>query len=93
MWYQIKPDKITLVCKVKPNAKKTVILGVNDEHLYIALQAPPIDGAANEVLVKFLAKFFNIAARKVILLRGQRARIKVIALPNQPQLQSLLATF
>ena len=93
MWYQIKPDKITLACKVKPNAKKTVILGVNGEYLHIALQAQPIEGVANEVLLKFLAKFFKIANREVILLRGQRSRIKIIGLPNQPQLKSLLATF
>jgi uncharacterized protein (TIGR00251 family) len=93
MWYQIKPDTITFVCKVKPNAKKTLILGVNNESLHIALHAPPVDGAANSTLIKFLAEFFNLPSRDINLLRGKRARIKLIAIPNQPHIQNALALF
>jgi uncharacterized protein len=41
---------------VKPQAKATEILGVRDGMLHVAIKAPPIDGKANDVLLKFLSK-------------------------------------
>lgn len=90
MWYQVKSDKITLTCRVKPNARKSEILGINKDYLQVALQAPPVDGAANLALIKFLAKIFHLPSRDVLLLRGAKSRIKVVELPNDPQLHTLL---
>jgi len=41
---------------VKPNSKKTEILGMRGDYLHIALRAQPIEGKANEELLKFLKK-------------------------------------
>ena len=53
-------------------------MGVQDGALKVALTAPPVDGAANEALTKLIAKALGVAKSDVEILRGDRARIKVL---------------
>ncbi len=64
----------------KAKAKTTAIIGVVDGRLEVAIAAPPTDGAANDELVRFLAKMLGLKQRDVNIVRGQNARIKLIAL-------------
>lgn len=64
----------------KPKAKKSAIVGVVEGRLEVAIAAQPNDGAANEELVRFIAKTLNIKQREVVIVRGQSARIKLIEL-------------
>ena len=56
---------VTLAVRAQPGAKKTAIVGVYGEgeaaQLKIAVQAPPVEGRANEALIAFLAEMFGIA--------------------------------
>jgi len=61
---------------VSPNAKKTELVGWHDGALRIRLQAPPVDGAANEALRKWLAQQLGIPHHQVKLLRGDTSRRK-----------------
>jgi hypothetical protein len=58
------PRGVTLAVRAQPGAKKTAIQGVYGEgskaQLKIAVQAPPLEGRANEALIAFLAKFFGL---------------------------------
>jgi uncharacterized protein (TIGR00251 family) len=65
---------------VSPNARKTELVGWHDGALRIRLQAPPVDGAANEALCKWLAKSLSLTTRQVTLLRGDTSRRKQLAL-------------
>lgn len=77
-------DGVTLAVRVQPGAKKTAIVGVYGEgesaQLKIAVQAPPIEGRANEALIAFLAKHFGIAKSAVVLISGELSRSKVFLL-------------
>ena len=61
-------DGVTLAVRAQPGAKKTAIAGIYGEgttaQLKIAVQAPPIEGRANEALIAFLAETFS-ACRKM----------------------------
>jgi hypothetical protein len=46
--------------------------------LKIRLAAPPVEGAANEALVFFLAKIFRVPRHDVRILAGETARSKLI---------------
>jgi uncharacterized protein len=46
----------------------------------VRLTAPPVDGAANEALVKFLSETFRIPARDVTIVSGATSRMKVVEL-------------
>ncbi len=61
---------------VAPRASREAVLGVHDGALKIALTAPPVDGAANEALVAFLARALGVAKRDVRIASGQTGRRK-----------------
>jgi hypothetical protein len=75
---------VSLAVRVQPGAKKTAIIGIygegSDAQLKIAVQAPPIDGRANEALVAFLAETFGIHKSAVELINGEISRSKVFLL-------------
>jgi len=69
---------ITFEVRVAPRASRNRIVGVQDGALKVALTAPPVDGAANEALKKLLAKELGVSKSNVEIVRGDRARIKVL---------------
>ena len=77
-------DGVTLAVRAQPGAKKTAIAGIYGEgaeaQLKIAVQAPPIEGRANEALVKFLAATFDLPKSSVELISGDLSRTKVFLL-------------
>ena len=70
-----------------PRASKSEIVGVVDGSLKVRISAPPVDGAANEEVVKVLAKAFSVAKSNVSIVSGETSktkRIRVIgATPEQ----------
>ena len=50
----------------------------------IRLQAPPVDGAANAALLRFLARALGCPTTSVQLLRGERSRCKWVAVEDIP---------
>lgn len=75
---------VTLAVRAQPGAKKTAIVGIygegNAPQLKIAVQAPPVEGRANEALVAFLAELFQIPKRSVELANGNLSRSKAFLL-------------
>ena len=69
---------ITFEVRVAPRASRDRIVGVHEGALKVALTAPPVDGAANEALKKLVAKALGVPKSNVEILRGERARIKVL---------------
>jgi uncharacterized protein len=67
--------------KVIPRSKKNSVeweSGVEGERLRVRLTAPPVDGAANEALVGFLAERLGVPKRQVEVVRGATSRQKVV---------------
>ncbi len=75
---------VALAVRAQPGAKKAAIVGVFGEgdaaQLKIAVQAPPVEGRANEALVAFLAGTFGVSRRSVELMSGEFTRSKVFLL-------------
>ena len=61
---------------VTPNAPRTRADGLHDGALRVRLNAPPVDGKANDALQAWLADELGLQRRSVQLLRGQTARRK-----------------
>ena len=53
-----------------------MIVGWKEDVLYIKITAPPVEGAANESIVKFLAKELGVKKNQVSLERGDKSREK-----------------
>jgi uncharacterized protein (TIGR00251 family) len=78
-WYRRSGDILTLTLHVQPGAKRTEVAGLHGEALKIRLAAPPIEGRANEALLKFVAESFDVPLRQVELKQGGQSRHKVLA--------------
>lgn len=79
-WYRLKGEVITLTLHVQPGAKRSEIAGLHGDALKIRLAAPPIEGRANEALLKFIAARFAVPLRNVSLQQGSQSRHKVLAI-------------
>ncbi len=78
-WYRLAADgRITLTLHIQPGAKKTGFAGLHGDALKIRLAAPPVDGKANEALVRFVAETLGLAKSAVNLKSGQTSRRKVL---------------
>ena len=68
--------------RAQPRASRTEIVGEHDGALRIRLAAPPVDGAANEELIRHIAKRLGVARSRVRVLSGESARSKVVEIDD-----------
>lgn len=71
--------------RVQPRASRTEVAGRRGDELRIRVKAPPVDGAANEELVRFLARAAGVPRSAVRILRGRRARSKTVEIEGAPE--------
>lgn len=69
-----------LLLHIQPGAKRDTIAGEFNGRLKIALHAPPVDGKANEHLIRWLSKKLDTPRSQVILVSGQTSRDKRICI-------------
>ena len=74
----IDNEVVEFLVRVVPRSSRSEIVGLHDGALKVKLNAPPVDGAANDELVKLLAKEFKVAAGAVEIVRGHASRSKRI---------------
>jgi uncharacterized protein (TIGR00251 family) len=73
---QPTPGGVILTVRVIPRSAKSEIAGLRAGALLVRLQAPPVDGAANDALIDVLAHALDIPRRAVTLLSGEHGRTK-----------------
>ena len=66
--------------RVKPGSSRVRVGGSHDGALIVAVNAPPVDGAANAAVVRALADALGLRARQLRVVSGHAARTKVIAI-------------
>lgn len=77
-WCTAIAGGVRLALQVAPNAKKTEAVGVLDDALKIRLQAQPIEGRANEALVRYLADALSVPRGAVTITHGQANKRKLV---------------
>jgi uncharacterized protein (TIGR00251 family) len=77
---RVQPDGVLLSVKVQPRAAKNQIGTVQGNELKIQVTAPPVDSAANEALVEFLAEQFDCGRNRIEIVRGHKSRHKTLKL-------------
>ena len=71
---------VELDVRVIPRAKKTSVDGERDGALLIRLAAPPVDGAANEALIRYLADLCRVPKHAVRIVAGDHGRRKRVVI-------------
>jgi len=80
-------DDVVLDLHVQPGAKRTEVAGMHGDRLKVRLAAPPVDGAANDELVRFVAEAFGVPRRDVTIVSGttsRRKRVRVEGATRRP---------
>jgi len=71
-------NTLTLYCHVQPGAKHNRLMGLHDQRIKIQLKAPPIDGKANTMLIRYLAELFACPLAEITIRQGVSSRKKTI---------------
>ena len=79
-----RPDGVYLALKVQPRAPKNEIGHVLGSELKIKIAAPPVDSAANEGLIRFLAEWLGCPRNAVEIVHGHTSRHKQIRICGIP---------
>jgi uncharacterized protein (TIGR00251 family) len=90
-WFRQDGDRITLALRVQPRASRDEVAGLQGDRLRVRITAPPVDGAANEHLRRFIAGLFGVAVSRVKLLRGGSGRDKLVEVEGPTDLPASLA--
>ena len=63
---------------VVPGARRSAIADTAGDVLRVRIAAPPVEGAANDELRRFIAGLFGVRQRNVEIVRGAHSRSKVL---------------
>ncbi len=77
-WWRSESGAIILTIHAQPGAKRSEVAGLHGDALKVRLAAPPVEGKANEALLRFIAERFAVPVRNVELLRGAQSRHKMV---------------
>lgn len=77
-WARATVHGTRIALHVQPRAARTEVVGRHGDALKLRLAAPPVDGAANEALVRFLAEALAVPRSAVTLLAGPASRAKAV---------------
>ena len=79
-WIKIQGDAVSLSVVIQLRASKNEIVGEfgNPVRLKIRITAPPVDGAANEAVIAFLAEKLEVPKRSLEISRGQTGKQKTV---------------
>ncbi|HUF27909.1 MAG TPA: DUF167 domain-containing protein [Gemmatimonadaceae bacterium] len=69
---------VRFAVRVQPRSSRTAIEGTHGDALRVRLTAPPVDGAANEALVRLLAESLGVPRHAVRIVTGSTSRTKTV---------------
>lgn len=83
---QMRHTKRTIQVKVKPNAHDSSLQEPDDDNgpWQAKLKSPPVDGKANEELVRLVALHFNCPKSAVTIRSGASGRVKLVRIESLP---------
>jgi uncharacterized protein (TIGR00251 family) len=72
------PEQLLIEIRVRPNSSRNKVGGIAGDppRLIVAVQAPAVDGKANDAVIKELAKAFDCRARDFTIVFGELGRDK-----------------
>jgi uncharacterized protein (TIGR00251 family) len=74
---------VTVTLRVKPRAKRST-LSLSPDGLKVAINAPPIDGRANDAIIAFLAETWRLPKSAFGIVKGTTSRTKTMAIAGEP---------
>jgi uncharacterized protein (TIGR00251 family) len=76
--YTEKAGSVTFKVQVVPRASRSEIVGEHGGALRVRVAAPPVDGSANEELVRMLARVFGVPCSAIDITAGHASKLKTV---------------
>lgn len=76
--YSEEDGRLKFRVRVVPRASRSELVGEHDGALRVRIAAPPVDGAANDELVRLLARTFGVTRNAVEITSGQTSKLKTV---------------
>ena len=83
--HSIQNDELCFKVQVVPRASRTEVVGEHNGALRIRLAAPPVDGAANEELIRLVARKLKVSRSAVQIASGHNSKLKQLKITAAPQ--------
>ncbi len=74
----VRDGAVRFSVRVQPRSSRTGVEGLHGDALKVRVNAPPVDGAANEAVVAVLAEALGVSRRAVRIVSGESSRSKVV---------------
>lgn len=81
--YRIEGASVTFWLKVKPRARREALSLDSSGELRLEVTAPPVEGQANRASVRYLARALRLPEACVTVLRGEKARRKLVRITGR----------
>ena len=82
VWCSALPGGVRLTVQITANAKKTEVIGVLEDALKLKLHAQPIEGKANEALIRYLADTLGVSRSAITLTHGHTNKRKLLEIAS-----------
>lgn len=90
-WFRWEGTSLHLHLHIQPGARVNQLVALHGDRLKIKINAPPIDGRANETLIEFLAEQFHCNHSSVTVTKGAQGRLKTVCIAQPRQIPSAFA--
>ena len=81
----INEEEAKLVVRVRPNASRNQLTGFKDGELSLKIAAPPLNGKANQALIKYLSQILGVPKSRLIISKGATSKRKMISILDSSQ--------
>jgi hypothetical protein len=88
--WKLDANGLLLYCQLQPGAKKDRFCGLFNNRVKISVCAPPVDGKANQALVRFLAKQLGARRQSIEVRQGRASRNKTLHIKGVTHVPEIL---
>jgi len=92
-WFQWNADALLLQLHIQPGARHNQVVALHGDRLKLKINAPPVDGRANEELIEYLSQCFDTSKSNVTLVRGVQGRSKTVCIAQVQSIPSEMQLF
>ena len=85
-YYQWHGKDLVLHILVQPKADKDQIVGAHGDELKVRLKAPPVDGQANQALIRFFGRLCKVPKTHISIISGDTSRHKRLRIQSPKRL-------
>ena len=87
--YSVTANGIRLTVRLTPRASRDGLDGIGVDAdgraiLRVRLTAPPVEGAANQALIDFLAAILSVRKKDIVIRSGETGRLKILEIAGKP---------